>query len=57
MRFLNPNRFRAIYQMLQLYPSWEIEGEVCGGIPILRSEIEFVISKTGGNIVINNLYD
>lgn len=43
--FLDANRFQAISRMLEVSPSWEVEGELVCGMPITADEIEFVVKS------------
>ena len=46
LKYLPNNRFCAIYRMLSVKPSWEVEGEVLFGEKITKEEISFVAENT-----------
>jgi len=47
LKYLSHNRFSAIYEMLKIFPSWEILGEIIFREPITQEEIKFTAIKSG----------
>ena len=49
IKYIEPERFRAIYSLSLEHPSWEVVGLILFGDPITAEEYQFVIDKKWKN--------